>query len=169
MYGSNRFVSVNQMRLDSHSETPGSSTAFEKTQPGRIATFLNSFIGPYGAAERPTTRQALQSWHWPFLAVRAQIRSWIPLAGFCTNVMIIGLPGQVAGREEQRTLQGKAPPGTRWHKVGTPQGVCLQFSFDGWRRGVLWEWSKGMGELCRTAPGATSPESHIPTTKRDEK
>lgn len=43
-----------------------------------------------GQQEDPPNRQALPSWHWPFLAVGAQIRSWIPLAGFCPNVMIIG-------------------------------------------------------------------------------
>lgn len=128
MYGSNRFRSVNQMRLDSHSETPGSSTAFEKTQLGRIATFLNSFIGQYGAAGRATKKTGVAV---PALALPSRTSSdrvQDPLNRLlhkCDDNRTSRASGR-KGRTEDTARQS-----TSWHQVAqaghTTRGVFAVF------------------------------------------
>lgn len=138
--------------VDSQSTTPGVSIAFEKTQPKRTTISLNSFIGQCGAAGKPTKKTGI-----PVLALACTscmilLKSWPPLSGFCTNVIITALPRQVAGRGEQRTLQVKALPGTcgtDW--VHTTRGAFTVFLC--WvEKGCQWKWNRdmGWGQLSRS-------------------
>lgn len=102
MFGPNRFFSVSQMRLvDSQTAALNLGIAFEKSQPGRVAISLNSFIGQYGATGRPTKETSI-----PVLALALTgcvnldkvLELWQVSA---QNVMIIHFPGKWQGGKDR--------------------------------------------------------------------
>lgn len=84
--------------------------------------------------------------------------------------MMIALPRRVGGREEQRTLQVKATPGTHGSGGAPNKGCAHCFPLLG-EAGVLGtNGSRAWVGVLQISPwGAASPESPHPPTKRDEK
>lgn len=162
MYGSNRFVSVNQMRLDSHSETPGSSTAFEKTQPGRIATFLNSFIGQYGAAGRPTKKTSVAVLALALPSRRGSDKVLDPLSRLlhkCDDNRTSRASGR-KGRTEDTARES-----TSWHQVAqgghTTRGVLAVFLCWVEKRCSV-GMEQGPGGALQNSPGCYQPRKPHP-------
>ena len=150
----------------SQSAIPGLGIDFEKTQPWRDAISLNSFIGQYGAAGRPTKKTGIPVLELAITSCVNSDKALNHLSEFLYNCEDNSTFQVSIRREEQRTLQVTAPPGTCGPGWAHTKGVFSLLLCWAEKDCSIWMVQRhgggGGGAFQVSHRGAASPESPAP-------